>query len=99
MVQYEEPQVTRTVQRITAPETTAEQVVMALHGALGDAADDRIGPDDLALICSAAAKRLDGRQLGVVETLARAKLSTEDAAQAIEALRGHGPEPRSASNK
>jgi hypothetical protein len=96
MVQYEEPQVTRTVQRINAPETTGEQVVMALHGALGDAADDRIDPDDLALICRAAGKRLDDRQLGVVESLARAKLSADDASQAIAALRGTdgGPEPR-----
>lgn len=96
MVQYEEPQVTRTVTRINAPETTGEQVVMALHGALGDVADERLEPEDLAVICRAAGKKLDDRQCGVVESLARAKLSAEDAQQAIAALRGTdgGPEPR-----
>ena len=96
MVQYEEPQVTRTVQRIASADMTGEQVVMTLHSALADAADDRLDPDDLALICRAAGRRLDDRQLGVVETLARAKLSSDDARQAIAALRGTdgGPEPR-----
>jgi hypothetical protein len=98
MVQYEEPQVTRMVSRIQAPETTSEQVVMALHGALGDAADDRMEPEDLQLVCRAGGRRLDARQLGVVESLARQKLATEDAQQAIAALRGEdgGPEPRAA---
>lgn len=87
---------TRMVERINRPETTSEQVVMALHGALGDAADDRLEVDDLALVCRAGGKRLDERQLGVVESLARAKLATDDAQQAIAALRGAdgGPEPR-----
>jgi hypothetical protein len=95
MVQYEEPQVTRTVRRIAAPETTAEQVVVALHGALADAADERLEPEDLAVVMRAGARRLDERQIGVVESLARAKLTADDAASAIEALRGDGgPLPR-----
>jgi hypothetical protein len=95
MVQYEEPQVTRMVRRIAAPETTGEQVVQALHGALSDAADERLEPEQLQVVMRAGGARLDERQRGVVESLARAKLRGEDADMAVDALRGDGgPWPR-----